>query len=631
MLLGDLLSLLTSTGTKVSDEEETDDTSCSTATNGTTNNQKALNSNGKSTGDDINQPRESACLSAADPATPVESTRSSVNGIDGYGTIAPPGNFVKHMESVSNLPPIFPVDGPGFFPDYDYDMVGTLNRTHSILRMQHLEEESPKSCIKPTLRKTHLSFWEDAMNFTEGSIPQSIVIALCIGTVCGVAAFLYYSILFAALEFIWHTLPELYIIGKWSENLYVLWIPIVGLTMALMTGLTVVFLGEPGDLAYTIKCVHEKAYISMNHVVPMVCASMFSILGGGSLGPEAPLVAICAALGGFVSRRVFKQRSRNVVRKHTLMGMAGALAAFFGSPLGGSLFALEVNSRFGIEYFEHTVEAIFSGEVCLVVFRALSGLPIRSIWIIAEPTLASANPLDVLTGAFIGLLGAGVAACFSSLHFKVMDVFGNMGLLVNSRAVYRGLLGGSVIVLLGMLIPHTMFWGEFEFQTIATMAPAANLEFIRPTSGLIGFEMDSGWKALIVGIAKIIAISFTVAGGYRGGFIFPFFAAGAAFGRALTSVFPGIPVQLACLCFAASINVSITRTCLSSSIILCYLSGEQQAMPGVLAASLVSLFATSYMPFIKTQIVRSDLDSSLFYMKGRDKGLQDSYNDLEAL
>ena len=31
----------------------------------------------------------------------------------------------------------------------------------------------------------------------------------------------------------------------------------------------------------------------------------------------------------------------------------GALAAFFGCPLGGSLFALEVNSRFGVEYFEH--------------------------------------------------------------------------------------------------------------------------------------------------------------------------------------------------------------------------------------------------------------------------------------
>lgn len=252
MFLGYLLSPLTGTVTNVSDEEETDDSSGWTVTNGTTNSQKSLNSNGESTGDDINQPRESACLSAADPVTPVESTRSSVNSIDGYGTISPPGNFVEHMESVSNLPPMFPIDGPGFFPDYDYDMVGTLNRTHSILRMQHLEnleEDSPKSSRRPTLHKTRLSFWEDATNFTEGSIPQSIVIALCIGTVCGVAAFLYYSILFAALEFIWHTLPELYIIGKWSENLYVLWIPIVGFTMALLTGLTVVFLGEPGDLA----------------------------------------------------------------------------------------------------------------------------------------------------------------------------------------------------------------------------------------------------------------------------------------------------------------------------------------------------------------------------------------------
>ena len=76
-------------------------------------------------------------------------------------------------------------------------------------------------------------------------------------------------------------------------------------------------------------------------------------MAGGSLGPEAPLVAICAALAGVISHRVFNQRNTNVVRKHTFMGMAGSLSAFFGVPLGGSLFALEVASRFGIEYFEH--------------------------------------------------------------------------------------------------------------------------------------------------------------------------------------------------------------------------------------------------------------------------------------
>ena len=68
----------------------------------------------------------------------------------------------------------------------------------------------------------------------------------------------------------WHTLPELIVIDKWPEWAYVLWIPIIGFTMALGVGLTVKYMGEPGDLAYTIKCVHDKAYVAMSHVMPMV-------------------------------------------------------------------------------------------------------------------------------------------------------------------------------------------------------------------------------------------------------------------------------------------------------------------------------------------------------------------------
>ena len=72
--------------------------------------------------------------------------------------------------------------------------------------------------------------------------------------------------------------------------------------------------------------------------------------------------------------------------------------------------------------------------------------------------------------------------------------------------------------------------------------------------------MDSGIDCFIVGFSKLVAISFTVAGGYRGGFIFPFFTAGAAFGRALCFMFPDLSPVIATLCMAASINVAITRT-----------------------------------------------------------------------
>jgi H+/Cl- antiporter ClcA len=188
----------------------------------------------------------------------------------------------------------------------------------------------------------------------------------------------------------------------------------------------------------------------------MVCSSQFSIIGGGSLGPEAPLVAICAALGGYISMTVFQVSERNLIRKHTLMGMCGALAAFFGVPLGGSLFALEVNSRFGVEYFEHSVEAIFSGEICLAVFRTLAGLPLEPIWMLTENPLKSSTSIDIIYGAVIGFLGAFTAWIFAFFHRQVIAGFRGHNLLSNENAVPRAMLGAIVVVLLGMLVPHTL-------------------------------------------------------------------------------------------------------------------------------------------------------------------------------
>eukprot|EP00547_Thalassionema_nitzschioides_P013442 CAMPEP_0194264608 /NCGR_PEP_ID=MMETSP0158-20130606/47672_1 /TAXON_ID=33649 /ORGANISM="Thalassionema nitzschioides, Strain L26-B" /LENGTH=157 /DNA_ID=CAMNT_0039004853 /DNA_START=689 /DNA_END=1162 /DNA_ORIENTATION=- len=141
-----------------------------------------------------------------------------------------------------------------------------------------------------------------------------------------------------------------------------------------------------------------------------------------------------------------------------------------------------------------------------------------------------------------------------------------------------------------------MFWGEEEFQVVATMDEAKELPNIWPTSGRSGFEMNSSWKAFVVGMCKIVSISFTVAGGLRGGFIFPLMCAGAAFGRIIHDVTPDfIPLQVSVLCMAAGMNVAITRTSMATTLILAFLSGEPCAIPPILMASLCSLFATSYM------------------------------------
>ena len=114
----------------------------------------------------------------------------------------------------------------------------------------------------------------------------------------------------------------------------------------------------------------------------------------------------------------------------------------------------------------------------------------------------------------------GLAFLWANFHWRLMAIFGKLGLLDddNIYAVPRVLLGATGVVTIGMFLPQTLFWGEWEFPVLATLSPASDLPHVWPTSGLLGFEMDSGLNCVIVGFCKLIAISFTVAGGYRGGF-----------------------------------------------------------------------------------------------------------------
>ena len=270
---------------------------------------------------------------------------------------------------------------------------------------------------------------------------------------------------------------------------------------------------------------------------------------------------------------------------------------------------------------------IFCGELTLVVFRAVSRLSIGPIWEIGE-NLNESRPLAVMAGLVLGLVGAGLAYIFALFHTHVMAGFGRLGLLDNSMAVYRALLGGAGFVAIGVVIPQTFFWSEAEIPVQANGSPASELPHIWPTSGKYGFESDTAARSLLVGFAKLAAISFTVAGGLRGGFIFPLMFAGVAVGRAI-SLWTGLPLALSTLCVAAGTNVAITRAALGTSLVLTFLSGHLVSFPAILMASLTSLFATGYLKFLKTQICRSDVDHSLFRLNKRNVYIDD--DDAEIL
>lgn len=76
-------------------------------------------------------------------------------------------------------------------------------------------------------------------------------------------------------------------------------------------------------------------------------------------------------------------------------------------------------------------------------------------------------------------------------------------------------------------------------------------------------------------------------------------------------------------CFAC-LNTALAVYTVATPMILSFLSGELFALPAVLAASLVSLLSTAYIPFIKSQVARSDIEFSLHYKEKHKERISDS-------
>ncbi|CAM9352397.1 unnamed protein product, partial [Hapterophycus canaliculatus] len=459
-------------------------------------------------------------------------------------------------------------------------------------------------------------------SYRQGELIKMMVI---LGVLVGLIAYLYDGAMELSLDLVWKVIPEYLVtaaeqsedglskLSRWGF-LYTI---AASVSLATAAGASIKFLGFPGDLPDVIKCVHKLGYVPMCQTLPMLCCSLFSIAAGGSLGPEAPLVAVSASASGYLSMHYFKH-DIVMVRKCTIIGMSAGLSAFFGVQLGGALFALEVLHTMGMQFFDVSVYAIGAGGVCLAVYRGLQGEEFGAIWTFPDAPQSSAT--EVILGAVVGGIAGIVGIGFRSMFRKVGKGVSLLGLghfEDTHSPIVLCALGGLCVSVLGVLVPPTMFWAEFEIGSIAE--PGKALPHIWPQGGIFyGLERypwESGPMYLLVGLTKLVAIACTVQAGFRGGFIFPLFFAGASLGTFLLTitdviVLPGVvaatPVLMS-MCFAAGLNVAVTRTPFASPLILATLSGQPNIMAPALCAALASLFVTRSSKFIGPQSDRADL------------------------
>lgn len=383
-----------------------------------------------------------------------------------------------------------------------------------------------------------------------------------LGAVSGIFAGLYWNV----LELVTHRLRE------FQGFSLLLVMPLAG----LLIGLVIHFLGNPGEIAVIVDNIHfSGGRLDTRKNPSMIFASLLSISAGGSAGPEAPLVQVTGSFGTWFADRL--QVEGEDLRSISLAGMAAGFTALFGSPLGGAMFALEIlHHQHVLEYYEALMPAIVASCASYLVFALITHLGIAPTWHFPKYNLDNID--DFAVAIVLGIIGAVAGWIFMAIFRACDRIFAELPGPIYVRTTLAGLGLGSIAA----IFPLTRYFGHEELnEVVNTGLPVL---FLLALAG-----------------AKMLAISITVTGGWRGGFIIPLFFTGACIGKAVALLLPGINPALAMICTMAALNAAVTRTPVSTTLLVAKLTNIGPFTP-ILFASLIGFFLAPKAPLIKSQL-----------------------------
>jgi len=372
--------------------------------------------------------------------------------------------------------------------------------------------------------------------------------ALLIGVVSAIVLWLLNQLAGLLQGYVWSTLPHALGIEPyrswWTLGILTLTGAAVGLVVWLVPG-------HAGPDSATTELAAPPLAVG---VVPsLALATVISLAGGVSLGPENPIIAINTALTVGALARFAKIVPPQLV---ALLASAATVGALFGTPVAAALV------------FTGMVAALKTGGSLwdrLFLPLVAAGAGSVTMYLLGVPPLAFhtapfgvPHAIDFLTGTLVAgvtaLLGIGAVYLFPLIH-RAFHALRNPVLFTA--------LGGLVLGVLAVIGgPETMFKGLAQAGDLIT-DPGAY------TAGTLA----------VFAIVKIIALLIAASAGFRGGRIFPAVFVGVAGGLFWHAVIPSMPIGLAIACGVLGIVLVVSRDGWIALFIAIAVTGDVTLLP----------------------------------------------------
>lgn len=353
-------------------------------------------------------------------------------------------------------------------------------------------------------------------------------------------------------------------------GLWVILLPAIG---GLLVGLITHFFA-PETKGHGVPEVMEAVATKGGRIRPRVVlakvlASGICLGSGGSAGREGPIVQIGSAAGSSLGQ-LLKLRSSET-RVLLGCGAAAGIAATFNAPLAGVIFAIELI----------LLELKTSSFVPLVIATTFATIVSR-VFLGAQPMInvppyQFRSPYELVLYLVLGVVAGLVGILETKTLYKIEDFFDRLRM----HPLFKPALGGLILGAIGLYLPHVFGIGY------GTMSSIVNQHLGKEGLDLLGF-------LLLLGVAKIIALSVTLGSGGSGGVFAPSLfigaAVGGAFGVAVNLLFPSMtaPYPAYALVGMAAVFSAASRATLTSIIMLFEMTRDYNIILPLMFACVVA-------------------------------------------